>query len=119
MADLICLIGLWVGVFFVFVASLGLLRMPDLYTRAHASGKAGTLGKIGAFVAVAAAFPAEPAVIVKCLLVVLFLFLTAPIGIHLLLRAAHRLSEAEIVFGTEMDEYEQHKGRSRAAPPDT
>ncbi len=90
MADLLCVTGLWIGVFFVFVASVGVLRMPDLYTRAHAAGKAGTLGKIGALVAVAAAFPGQPLALVKCLLLIFFLFITAPIGIHLLLRAARR-----------------------------
>lgn len=33
-----------VGASFTFVASIGILRLPDLYSRMHAASKAGTLG---------------------------------------------------------------------------
>jgi multicomponent Na+:H+ antiporter subunit G len=110
-ADWICITALWFGTFFVFVASLGLVRMPDLYTRAHAAGKAGTFGKMGILVAVCAAFGAESSVTIKSLLVVLFLFVTAPVGLHLLLRAAHRRRETGFYLGTDRDDFETHKSR--------
>jgi multicomponent Na+:H+ antiporter subunit G len=33
-----------IGSLFALVASVGLLRLPDLYTRMHAASKAGTMG---------------------------------------------------------------------------
>mgnify|MGYP001128587007 CR=1 FL=1 len=35
---------LWSGLFFLFVGTLGLLRLPDLFTRMHATSKCDTLG---------------------------------------------------------------------------
>ena len=35
---------LWGGLFFLFVGTLGLIRLPDLYTRMHATSKCDTLG---------------------------------------------------------------------------
>jgi len=35
---------LWTGLFFIFAGAIGLLRLPDIYTRMHASGKCDTLG---------------------------------------------------------------------------
>ncbi len=39
----VCLL-LWAGFFFIFAGAVGLLRLPDIYTRMHASGKCDTLG---------------------------------------------------------------------------
>jgi multicomponent Na+:H+ antiporter subunit G len=77
------------GVLLMVVAGLGLVRMPDLPTRMHASSKAGTLGAALVLTAVAASF-ADIGVAVRAGLVVLFLFLTAPVASHLIARAGYR-----------------------------
>lgn len=72
-----------------FAAGLGLVRMPDVYIRMHAATKAGTLG-IG-FIALAIMLVVpELDVVVKAGLVAVFMITTAPIGSHLIGRAAFR-----------------------------
>ena len=75
------------GAAFAFIASLGILRLPDVLTRMHASTKAGTLGSSLILAAVAAQF-GDVSAIVKCVAAVLFLMLTAPLAAHMLGRAS-------------------------------
>lgn len=77
------------GAFLMVVAGLGIVRMPDLPTRMHASSKAGTLGAALVLVAVALDF-AEGAVAVRAALIVGFLFMTAPVASHVIARVAYR-----------------------------
>jgi len=77
------------GVFFMFVSSLGVLRMPDFYSRLHSPTKAATLGLFFLFVAVAIGVP-ETVVVTKALLALLFIAATAPVGAHIMSRAAYR-----------------------------
>jgi multicomponent Na+:H+ antiporter subunit G len=79
-----------IGGLFTLVAGIGIFRMPDVFIRMHASTKVGTLGS-GLILAGVAVHFAEPVVIFKVVLVVLFLLLTAPIGAHMIGRAALRI----------------------------
>ncbi len=88
--EILTAIFLLVGSAFIFIAGLGLLRFPDLFTRMHAASKAGSLGLGCVLVGVAVSFP-TPGVIAKCILVLLFVFLTAPIASHMIGRAAYLL----------------------------
>lgn len=76
------------GAGFAFIAALGVFRFPDVYIRMHAATKAGTLGAALIFVAVALQALSLP-VTVRVLAALIFLFLTAPVGSHLLARAAY------------------------------
>ncbi len=82
------LIGLFlcVGTLLILSASLGVLRMPDLYTRMHASTKAGTVGLSCLLLAVAISMP-EITVLSRVVGTMLFILLTAPVASHLLGRA--------------------------------
>lgn len=80
---------LLLGASLVLVACLGLLRLPDLYTRMHASTKPATLG-VSLIVAALAVHSGELGIAVRAFLVVLFLLLTAPVAAHRLGRAAYR-----------------------------
>jgi multicomponent Na+:H+ antiporter subunit G len=82
------LIGLFLclGTLLILSASLGVLRMPDLYTRMHASTKAGTVGISCLLLAVAISIP-EISVISRVVGTMLFILLTAPVASHLLGRA--------------------------------
>ena len=72
-----------------FLASLGLVRLPDLYTRMHASTKPATLG-VSLVVAALAVQTGELGIGVRALLIVLFFLLTAPVAAHRLARAAYQ-----------------------------
>jgi multicomponent Na+:H+ antiporter subunit G len=74
---------LCIGTLFTLVASLGILRMPDLYTRMHAATKAGTVGVSFLLLAVALSIP-DITVISRVVGTMLFIFLTAPVAAHLL-----------------------------------
>ena len=76
------------GVLFALVAVVGILRLPDLLTRMHAASKAGTLGAICTVLA-AALFLGDWGVGVRGLLIIIFLFLTAPVAAHMIARAAY------------------------------
>lgn len=76
------------GAIFCLVAAIGVVRFPDLYVRMHAATKAGTLGAGLVFLGVMVVGE-DLGVFLRALAAILFLFLTAPIGAHLLARAAY------------------------------
>jgi multicomponent Na+:H+ antiporter subunit G len=77
------------GTSLVLVASLGVLRLPDLYTRMHASTKPATLG-VSVIVAALAIHSGDLGIAMRAVLIVLFFLLTAPVAAHRLGRAAYR-----------------------------
>jgi multicomponent Na+:H+ antiporter subunit G len=77
------------GSAFMLLAALGLLRLPDVYTRMSATSKAATLGAALLLVGAALHF-GSVAVAGRALVIAVFLFLTAPIAAHLIGRAAYR-----------------------------
>ncbi|WP_224816053.1 monovalent cation/H(+) antiporter subunit G [Hasllibacter sp. MH4015] len=77
------------GGFFCFVAGLGVLRLPDVLIRMHASTKAGTLGA-GLILIAAAIFFGDTATITRAVATVVFLLITAPVAAHMIGRAAFR-----------------------------
>ncbi|MBI2466573.1 MAG: monovalent cation/H(+) antiporter subunit G [Candidatus Rokubacteria bacterium] len=88
MTTLVALL-LGAGLFFHAVAALGVIRLPDFYTRLHAVSKAETLGVVLTLGALAVwAGPSLTAVKVGC--VAVFLFLANPTSTHAVGRAALR-----------------------------
>ncbi|MFK7161752.1 monovalent cation/H(+) antiporter subunit G [Marinospirillum sp. MEB164] len=73
---------------FMLLAALGILRLPDLPTRMHASTKAGALGAILVMTA-AALFFSDSLVVTKAIAVILFILITAPIAAHAIGRAGY------------------------------
>ena len=90
------------GMFFAFVASLGVLRMPDLYTRIHAATKAGAFGSSLILIAAALHFGSVRG-LVMAVLVVVFFYLTTPVAAQSLSNAAHRLRVSQW-SGTKVDQ---------------
>ena len=86
--DCLAAVLILVGSGFTLTASLGLLRLPDLYTRMHAASKAGTLGSCVVLLALAV-HADDPAISLRALAGVVFFMLTVPISSHLLAKAAH------------------------------
>lgn len=82
------------GGLFCLVAGLGVVRLGDIYLRMHASTKAGTLGL--ALICCAVMTLAESwSNVVEALFVFLFMIATAPVGAHLIGRAAFRSHSPE------------------------
>ncbi|QFT56334.1 MULTISPECIES: monovalent cation/H(+) antiporter subunit G [Microbulbifer] len=81
---------LLVGSLFGFSAALGLLRMPDFYTRMSTSGKAATLC-CGLLLGGVAAMFHDTQVTARAVAALLFLLFTVPIGVHMIARAAYRV----------------------------
>lgn len=76
-----------VGAFFGGVAAVGIVRLPDIYTRAHAASKSDTLGAVLALAAVALAIQTNLST-VKAVFLLVFMFLTNPTAAHAIARAA-------------------------------
>ncbi|MFW6348402.1 MAG: monovalent cation/H(+) antiporter subunit G [Cyclonatronaceae bacterium] len=100
------------GAFFVLVAAIGVIRLPDLMMRMHASTKAGTLGAGLILAATAFAFD-DISVLTRALAAIIFLLLTAPVAAHLIGRAAYH-NGIELWPGTITDELNEN-GKSSLA----
>ncbi|MFD2239087.1 monovalent cation/H(+) antiporter subunit G [Aureimonas populi] len=102
MSDWFAALLLVSGGFFCLVAGIGVLRLGDVYCRMHAATKAGTMGL--ALVALAMMVRADSLVaMVEPFAVFLFMIATAPVGAHLIGRAALR-SASPVVPETSADE---------------
>lgn len=88
MRDILSLFFLIPGAFFMLVSAIGVLRLPDTYTRMHASSKASSLGISLILIGVIVHLPSY-SVIWKSLLTVFFIYLTVPLSTHILGRAAY------------------------------
>jgi multicomponent Na+:H+ antiporter subunit G len=76
-----------VGTFFGFVATVGLLRLPDLYSRLHAASKSDTLGSVLSLAGVAVVLGVGTESM-KLVFLLVFLFVTSPTAAHAIARAA-------------------------------
>jgi len=76
-----------VGALFLFIGSLGILRLPDVYNRLQAGTKCTTAGCFSLAIGVGIM---EPAWLWKCLVIALFVLFTNPISNHALGRAAKK-----------------------------
>lgn len=79
-----------VGTFFLTVGTVGLLRLPDIYNRMHATSKATTLGAASMFLAGTVVFGPSGRGLTS-LVGIAFLFLTAPTGAHMISRSAQKM----------------------------
>ena len=88
MIDVIIAVFLLSGAAFMFLAALGILRLPDLPTRMHSSTKAGALGAMLIMAGVVVGF-AEWLAVARGAAIVLFIMLTTPIAAHAIGRAGY------------------------------
>ncbi len=77
-----------VGAFFTLVAAVGVVRLPDVYTRMHAASKTGTVGS-GVMLLAIAFHSGQFDVVTRAIAGIVFFLLTAPLSAHLLARAAY------------------------------
>ena len=96
-----------IGVAFLFLGSLGILRLPDVYNRLQAGTKCTTFG---AFFSIVGIGIIEPTWFWKCLIISLFILLTNPISNHALGRASKRIGvplckQSIVDKSTDFEEY--------------
>ena len=85
--DLLSAAFVLAGGFFLVVGGIGLVRLPDLFTRLHAAGIGDTLG-VGLLVLGFIVQAGFGTVTIKLVLILLFLLLTGPVATHALAKAA-------------------------------
>jgi multicomponent Na+:H+ antiporter subunit G len=108
MADLGAVL-LIVGAAFLLLAAIGIVRMPDLFMRMQAASKASTLG-VGFLVLAAGVYFGDLAIMIRVLLVIAFLFLTAPVAAHIIARSAYFVG-VPLWEHTRVDELRGHYDR--------
>ena len=75
------------GAFFLVTGALGMVRLPDVFTRMHAAGMADTMGA-GLILAGLCVYSGVNLVTLRLILVLAFLWFTSPIATHALAKAA-------------------------------
>lgn len=84
----ISMVSIATGVFFVFAGALGVLRLPDFFTRMHAAGMTDTLG-VELILLGLILQSGFTLLSLKFLLVAFFLLLTSPTATHAIADAAY------------------------------
>ena len=87
--NVVTIIFLVSGAFFLMVSSIGLIRLPDFYTRAHAVGKSDTLGVMLTLSGLAV-YNGLDLSTVKLIIIILFVMITNPTATHAIVRSALR-----------------------------
>ena len=87
MSEIIAGVLILLGAMFSFIAALGLVRLPDVLTRMHASTKAGVLGSSLILIAGGIMF-GDGGAWARVVAAIFFLLLTAPIAAHMIGRAS-------------------------------
>lgn len=94
-----------IGTIFMLISAIGILRLPDVYTRMHAAAKAPTLGV--SLVLLATGLYYQEYLLRMILLIVLF-YITAPVATTTMARAAYRTSKPEENFFLLYDDMINH-----------
>jgi multicomponent Na+:H+ antiporter subunit G len=78
------------GALFSLIAAIGVVRLPDTYTRNHAASKSATLGVISILLGLFMYYLLiDHHANARILLGIIFVFLTSPVAGHLIMRAAY------------------------------
>jgi len=115
--DMLTALFMVAGCLAMLIAAIGIVRMPDLFTRMHAASKVGTVG-VSCVVLAAATHFAELSVVAPVLLTIVFFFATAPVAAHMVGRAAYGTG-VRMWEGTVIDEWKQQRsGNPPLKPPE-
>jgi multicomponent Na+:H+ antiporter subunit G len=88
--ELFAVILMLIGTIFSFLSAIGLIRLPDVYTRSHSLSKGSTMGVLFILVGTFVFFIMEGYFSIRLFLGIFFVFLTAPVAAHVIIRAAYR-----------------------------
>jgi multicomponent Na+:H+ antiporter subunit G len=103
---LLSFIGTVIGGLLSIVAAVGVIRLPDLFTRMHAATKTGTVGVSAIVIGMMIHF-SSLTITSRGILVIAFFLLTAPVAAHMIGRAAYR-SGVSLWLLTRIDEWKTH-----------
>jgi multicomponent Na+:H+ antiporter subunit G len=98
-----------IGVAFMLISAIGVVRLPDVFTRMHANGKAATLGISCLMLASGIYYPDYFG---RMFTLVMLFFITAPIATTAMARAAYRVRNP-------VEKFVLHYDEMRQAPPAT
>lgn len=104
MIDIIASVLMVGGTLFMIIATIGALRLPDLYTRMHAISKAGPAG-VGLLLMGVAVHFGYLSFTTRAVAVFFFILLTAPVASHLIGRAGY-LSGVSLWSGSRFDQWD-------------
>ncbi|RJP81156.1 MAG: monovalent cation/H(+) antiporter subunit G [Desulfobacteraceae bacterium] len=102
MSEIVTAFFMLAGGFFCFIASVGILRLPDTIIRMHAATKAGAFGTGLMFLALAV-FYMDLSTTLRAFAAIFFILLTAPVAAHLIGRAAY-CTQVKLSKRTHIDE---------------
>lgn len=86
--DLVAITAVVVGTLFSILGLVGLIRLPDVYTRLHATGKVGIFGVVLLLVAAGTQIPVG---LGKVLILIISLMISGPVAAHAISSAAFRI----------------------------
>lgn len=104
-------VSILLGSFFVLVGALGLVRMPDMFTRMHAASITDTVGA-GFLILGMIGQAGATLITVKLVFILLLIAITSPV-------ASHALAQAALYKGLEPFLSDDRRERSLSAPPAT
>ncbi|MEX0658624.1 MAG: monovalent cation/H(+) antiporter subunit G [Egibacteraceae bacterium] len=117
MLDVVVAVLLLFGVTLALLAAIGLQQFPDVFARMHSATKPATLGLV-AILGATALHIGDAGAVAKLVLVAILQFITAPVGAHMVGRAAYRAG-TELSPLTTIDELaETGLGRPRQEQPE-
>ncbi|WP_312098534.1 monovalent cation/H(+) antiporter subunit G [Niallia sp.] len=107
--SIIIAILILLGALLSLVASIGVVRLPDVYTRSHAASKAATLGVMCILLGTCLYFfQTEKIFNSRLILAIAFIFLTSPVAGQLIIRSAYN-SQIPMAAETIRDDLKQAK----------
>ncbi len=95
-----------IGTFFFCTGLLGLIRLPDIYTRIHSTGKCNTVG-VASMVFGLVIYQGIDLMSLKLIFILVFILIINPTSAHVLARGAHKYG-IDTYDGTDFDKY-KHK----------
>ena len=104
--EIISCVLILMGVIFMFIATIGLLRFPDFYIRMSAITKGATLG-VGLILLGLGIYFNQPDIMLKVLAIITFTFITAPVAAHVIGRTAVR-NKSPFWSKTNLTEFEDY-----------
>jgi len=110
MSEIIVSVFLILGSLFMLLATIGILRMPDLFMRMSTTTKAATLGT-ALILSAAAIYFSDIAVVSKSIATIVFVLITAPIAAHMIGRASY-FNRVPLWKNSVVDDLSGHYDRS-------
>ncbi len=113
MLDVVSAVFWLFGAAFCLLAAVGVLRMPDVFTRMQAASKASTLGLACLLIGTTIEL-GDGATLARAVSIAAFIMLTTPVAAHVVARAAY-FTDVPLWSGTVVDERREDQDRADAA----